>query len=115
MSDGSQCVVGKIGPAVRATYAAILKAAEKFGPVRIEEKKTSIHLAAKTAFAGVHPQKAGLVLTVRSAAAIDSPRVKKAERVSANRWHNDMKLSGPSEVDRELIGWLNAAYALSST
>jgi hypothetical protein len=113
MADNA--LLAKSDPAVRATYAVILKATEKFGPVRIEEKKTSIHLAAKTAFAGVHPQKASLVLTVRSAAAIDSPRVKKAERVSANRWHNDMKLSGPSEVDRELIGWLKAAYALSNT
>ena len=97
----------------RGRDEAILKATEEFGPVRIHEKRTSIHLGAKTAFAGVHPQKASLVLTVRSAAAIDSPRVNKAEQVSANRWHK--KLSGPSEVDRELIGWLKAAYALSTT
>jgi hypothetical protein len=54
------------------------------------------------------------VLTVRSAAAIASPRVKKAERVSANRWHNDMKLSAPADVDRELVAWLKDAYRLSA-
>ena len=111
MADAA--LFGKSEPTVRATYDALLKAVQKFGPVKVEEKKTSVHLVNKTAFAGVHPQKAALVLTVRSADAIDSPRVKKAERVSANRWHNDMKLAAPSEVDGELIGWLKAAYALS--
>src|SRR5215218_10148502 len=102
-------------PQVRATYDALLKAAQKFGPMRVEEKKTSIHLAAgKSAFAGVHPQKGALVLTVRSGAAIASPRVRKAERVSANRWHNDMKLASPAEVDRELVAWLKDAYRLSA-
>src|ERR1700682_4195775 len=93
----------KSEPAVAATYAAILKAVEKFGPLRVEEKKTSIHLCAKTAFAGVHPQKAALMLTVRASAEIKSPRVKKAEQASAKRWHMDLKLTSPAEVDRELV------------
>ena len=103
----------KSEPSVRATYDAILKAVARFGKVRVEEKKTSIHLCAKSAFAGVHPQKAALILTVRAAAEISSPRVKKAEQASANRWHMDLKVAAPAEVDRELIGWLKAAYALS--
>ena len=38
---------------VKATYAAILDAAKKLGPVKEEAKKTSIHLVRKSAFAGV--------------------------------------------------------------
>ncbi len=44
-------------PAVRAIYDRILEAAKRLGPVREEPKKTSIHLARKTAFAGVATRK----------------------------------------------------------
>jgi hypothetical protein len=36
------------------------------------------------------------------------------ERVSANRFHNEMLLESPKDVDAEVIGWLKAAYALSA-
>jgi hypothetical protein len=103
----------KSQPAVKATYAAILQAVERFGEVRVEAKKTSIHLCAKSAFAGVHPQSAALMLTVRAAVEIKSPRVRKAEQTSASRWHMDLKVTSPEDVDHELIGWLRAAYDLS--
>ena len=45
---------------------------------------------------------------------IDSPRVHKSDRVSANRFHHEVKLSSPGEVDRELQGWLKDAYELSA-
>ncbi len=101
-------------PAVEKTYGALLKAVSKFGKVTAEEKKTSIHLVAKTAFAGVHPRKSAVLLNVRSAAPIRSKRIRKLEQVSANRFHNELLLASPEEVDRELIGWLRAAYALSA-
>lgn len=44
-------------PEVKATYAAILNAAKKLGPVKEEAKKTSIHLVRKSAFAGVATRK----------------------------------------------------------
>jgi hypothetical protein len=44
-------------PEVKATYAAILKAAKTLGPVQEEAKKTSIHLVRKNAFAGVATRK----------------------------------------------------------
>jgi hypothetical protein len=50
---------------------------------------------------------------IRTAAPIESPRVRKLERVSAHRWHNELLLSAPAEVDDEVMGWLGEAYALS--
>ena len=99
---------------VRTTYAAIVKAARGFGPVREEPKKTSIHLVRKTAFAGVATRRAALILTLKSASDITSPRIRKRERASANRWHLEVELATPAEVDREVRDWLHRAYELAT-
>ena len=100
-------------PAVKATYDAILKAAKKLGPVREEAKKTSIHLTRKTAFAGVATRKSGLILTLKADSDIKSKRIAKRERASASRWHLEVRLEAPTQVDAELITWLKRAYELS--
>jgi hypothetical protein len=98
---------------VRITYAAIVKAARKLGPVREEPKKTSIHLVRKSAFAGVATRRTALILTLKSATDIVSPRVRKRDRASANRWYIEVELASPREVDRELRTWLKAAYEIA--
>ncbi len=55
-----------------------------------------------------------LILTLKSAHDIESPRVAKHEQVSAHRWHLEVKLQEPEEIDRELVGWLKDAYELSA-
>jgi hypothetical protein len=112
MTDVQAVFVGK-DPEALATYRALTAAIEAFGPFVEEPKKTSIHLGRKSAFAGVHPRKAAILLVIRTSAPIESARVRKLERVSANRWHNEMLLNGPAEVDTEVLGWLRQAYELS--
>lgn len=97
---------------VRASYDAILKAARALGPVGEDPKKTSIHLVREKAFAGVATRKEALVLTLKSEREIKSPRVRRAERASANRWHLEIPVASPKDVDRELRAWLASAYAL---
>jgi hypothetical protein len=53
-------------------------------------------------------------LTIKSDRKLTSPRIHKTERVSARRFHQEVKLTSPVEVDDELIGWLKEAYALSA-
>jgi len=105
-----------VGPAeaVKATYDAILSAARSLGPVVEDPKKTSIHLTRRTAFAGVATRRAGLILTLKSATDVRSRRIRRRERASANRWHLEIPLTGPKEVDRELQAWLRRAYDLAS-
>jgi len=100
-------------PEVKATYAAILNAAKKLGPVKEEAKKTSIHLVRKSAFAGVATRKSALILTLKSDSDVTSSRVMKREQASANRWHVEIKLEEPKQVDREILAWLEKAYALA--
>jgi hypothetical protein len=101
-------------PEVKATYAAILEAAKKLGPVKEEAKKTSIHLVRKSAFAGVATRKTALILTLKSDSDITSKRITKREQASAHRWHLEIKLEAPEEVDRELLVWLKKAYELAA-
>jgi hypothetical protein len=103
----------KASPDVRATYDRILAAARKWGPVEEGPKKTSIHLNRSTAFAGVATRKNALILTVKSKTDLESNRVSKHERASANRWHLEIRLTDPKQVDAELLGWLRASYDMS--
>ena len=101
-------------PTARKVYDAILAATSKFGDVKAEEKKTSVHLVGgKSAFAGVHPRKGAVLLNIRSDAPIKSDRIRKLEQVSTKRFHNEMLIDSPSGVDREVVGWLKSAFALS--
>ena len=75
-------------------------------------KKTSIHLVRSSAFVGVHPRKAHLLLTIKAAAPIQSGRIVKTEQFSANRWHLDVKLAIAGDLDAELLGWLREAYEI---
>src|SRR4051812_6368938 len=100
-------------PRVIETYEAIVMASRTFGPMLESPKQTSIHLDRKAAFAGVATRKASLILTIKSDTDIDSPRIMKHQQTSPGRWHVDVRLERPEQVDRELIGWLKKAYALS--
>ena len=103
----------KSAPEVLATYHRLLEGARAFGPVVEEPKKTSIHLLSHTAFAGVATRRTSLVLTLKSTTDIRSPRVRNRKQTSAHRWHIDIPLTTPADVDKQLTIWLRAAYELA--
>ena len=100
-------------PVVKSIYECVLKESRKFGKVIEEPKKTSIHLVNKSAFAGVATRKNALILTIKSAAPIKDARIMKSEQTSASRFHQEVKLVSPQQVDSTLIAWLKDAYTLS--
>jgi hypothetical protein len=104
--DGKDVVVERI-------YEALLKHSRKFGPVKEEPKKTSIHLVNKTAFAGVATRKNAVILTLKSDRNLNNSRISKSEQTSAHRYHHELKLTNPAEVDDQLVAWLKEGYALS--
>ena len=103
----------KRNPDVLATYKALLAAVRRLGPFHEDPKKTSIHLVRETAFAGIATRRDALILTLKSDVDITSKRVIKRERTSAKRWHLELRLESPKDVDGEVAGWLRSAYALS--
>lgn len=115
MSNEVERLFARCEPQVLASYHAVVEAARSFGPVGEEAKKTSIHLTAGSGFAGAHPQKGRLRLNIRLARALDGPRTRKVEKVSASRFHNEVDLDSPAAVDDELTAWLGEAYALAAS
>jgi len=67
---------------------------------------------APSAFAGVHFRREYLIVTIKSSSEIDSPRISKCEQTSKSRWHCDVKIAKDTDVNRQLMGWLGAAYEL---
>ncbi|MFZ1720971.1 MAG: DUF5655 domain-containing protein [Microgenomates group bacterium] len=98
-------------PKVKAIYREIKRAISTLGVVKFETKKTSIHVVARVAFLGIHPKTKWLDLNIVTVESITSPRVNKTERVSANRFHNTIRLTEVSQVDSELINWIKKSYA----
>lgn len=99
-------------PIVREIYEVLITELKTFGPIIKEPKKTSIHLKSRAGFAGIHPRKKYLILNIVSHAPLQSPRVIKQERVSKSRFHNEVKLEKPQDIDTELLKWLKEAYDL---
>ena len=100
-------------PKVRAIYDRILAAAQRHGVVTEDPKKTSIHLNRRTAFAGIATRRESLILTLKLDRDVPSGRISKHERASANRWHLEIRLTGPEQVDAELQEWIGEAFQLA--
>lgn len=93
-------------------YEKLITEVRKFGTLKIEPKKTSIHLGNRFGFAGVYTRKDYINLEVHLNHKLISKRVIKVEQASANRFHHTIKLLKPVDVDKELITWLKEAYEL---
>jgi Domain of unknown function (DUF5655) len=99
-------------PMARQLYHSLITALHPLGLFDEEVKKTSVHLVRGSAFAGVHPRREFLIVTIKSAKQIDSERILKSEQVSKNRWHCEVKISDHADMDEQLIAWLKVAYDL---
>jgi hypothetical protein len=101
-------------PSVRALYDQLVSLLRTFGPIEEDPKETSIHLNRKTALAGVETRKDHLLLNIKSDHLIKSPRIERAEQISAKRFHHKVRISSPKDFDEELKTWLKEAYLLSA-
>ena len=111
-TDAVEVLFRSRDPVVPALYAPRISAMGTNRPGREDPKQNSIHLLRDTGFAGVHPRKSSLLLNIRTDHPIESPRIATVEQVSRHRFHNELWLTSPDDVDDEIIGWLREAYAL---
>ena len=72
-----------------------------------------MHITHGRAFLGVHPRADGLLINVVTDRALESPRIRRSERISAHRFHNELLVHSAAEIDPELEHWIADAYALT--
>lgn len=101
-------------PVVTAIYEKLIKELQRFGTLKIDPKKTSIHLGNRFGFAGVYTRSDYINLEVHLKYKLTSKRVSKVEQGSPNRFHHRIKINSPKEVDKELLGWMKEAYDLKA-
>lgn len=97
---------------VTEIYKKLISDLKEFGNIKIEPKKTSIHLGNRYGFAGIYTRKDYINLEVHLNYQLTSERVSKIEQGSTNRFHHTIKLTKPSDIDKELLKWLKEAYEL---
>jgi len=101
-------------PEVVKIYRQLINRLKEFGPIKIEPKKTSIHLGNRFGFAGVYTRKEYINLEVHLNHKLNSSRVTKVEQASANRYHHTIRLDSPRDINKELLTWLHEAYILKA-
>ncbi|MBT2538447.1 hypothetical protein J7I79_20330 [Arthrobacter sp. ISL-69] len=77
----------------------------------LQENASSLHVAHGRAFLGIHPRRGGILVNIVLTRELESARIHRAERVSASRWHNEIILKDPAEIDAELLAWIIEGYA----
>ena len=101
-------------PIVPLIYKKLIKEIQKFGPVKVEPKKTAIHLMNRYGFTTVVVRKNCLNLEIFLNHKIKSKRLSKVEQASANRYNHLITVNSPSDIDEELLGWMKEAYDLKA-
>jgi hypothetical protein len=100
-------------PISSGTFAALMDKVAELGGCELQENVSSFHVAHGRAFLGIRPRRGGILVNIVLIRELDSARIHRAERVSANRWHNEVILKDPAEVDAELLTWIREGYALT--
>jgi hypothetical protein len=101
-------------PVSSNVYGALTDQVFKLDGCELQENSSSFHVAHGRAFLGIHPRRGGILVNVVLARQLESARVHRAECVSANRWHNEIILKDPTEVDAELLTWIREGYTLTT-
>jgi hypothetical protein len=96
---------------VRQTFAAIEAALTAIGPHSTLPVKTMILLRARRNFGSVKVRRDALDLEFVSSRRLTSRRIHKTDQLGARFTHH-VRLASPEEVNREIVKWLEEAYAI---
>lgn len=83
------------------------------GKIKIESLPCCIHLVSSYTFSGVWLSKDKLKMDFRVDYQIDSERIIKQEKLSANRDLYYVEVKDEEEIDKELLKWIKDSYFLN--
>ncbi|GAA4209499.1 DUF5655 domain-containing protein [Actinocatenispora rupis] len=101
-------------PGQRAAYEEVLRFLRTLGDVYADVVRVGVFLKSRRTLAELRPMSRWLALYLVLPRRLGHPRVTRVLRMSADRTANVVRLTGPSDVDDELRGWLAEAYLYAS-
>lgn len=110
-------------PILLNLYAAIeRRILTRWDDVRVTVHKTQVSFSARYGFAFVSPPyrrmkgwpERCVILSFGLDAHIVSPRIVQTAHPRANRWTHHVLIANESELDEEVMGWLELAYAFGN-
>ena len=100
-------------PYAKELFLHLKKEIEKnIGPLKIESLPCCIHLVSNYTFSGVWALKDKIRIDFRIDSKIESKKIWKMIKMSANRYLYYLDIKDKKEVDKELLGWIKKAYFL---
>lgn len=97
-------------PPVRATFDRLLEATEAIGPLVVLPEKTRVAFHVRMSFAAFTPRRRWLDGHVVLARVRPDPRFRVIQTFSPRNHLHAFRLSGPHEVDDDVVSWLAEAY-----
>jgi hypothetical protein len=101
-------------PISSSVFGSLLDKISPLEGCELQENASSFHVVHGRAFLGIHPRRGGILVNIVLTRELESPRIHRAERVSANRWHNEVILKHPLEIDAELLSWVSEGYGCTA-
>jgi DNA-binding response OmpR family regulator len=101
-------------PVQREIYASIIAYLRSLGPVHEDAVRVGVFLKHESKLAEVRPMARALSLNLVLPRHMDSPRVLRRLRMTAERTVHVIRLTAVTDVDDEVREWLTEAYISAS-
>jgi hypothetical protein len=109
--DLSTLFVGK-APLVRDLFDRFRAMVEACGPVKVMPYRDRVAFMVRVRFAGAMPKKEWLELGFWLRRRVESPRFRRVETIYPNAHVHVLRVRSPEELDGEIAGWIEEAYAV---
>lgn len=97
---------------LREPFDFLLEKMGEFGPIRLDAVKSSISIAAKSHFAGMHVLGSSLNLGFILDTPLEDERILRTQKLSETRWGHTVKLAQKEDADAQVLAWLKRAHSL---
>jgi hypothetical protein len=97
---------------IRDIYEAVLRAIRRCGPVTVLPEKTRIAFQVRMSFAQLTARSKWVDGHVVLARRLEQSRFRKIQTISPRNHVHHFRLTSATEVDDQVVGWLEEAYAV---
>ena len=101
-------------PHLKQLYQRLVARMGRFGPMRVDAVQRSINLISRYHFGGIEVRKGYLRVGFLADKPVASQRIVRRQELGPRRVGHTVILTSQKDVDDQLLGWLQKAYALQS-